>query len=181
MGIRECDLIDHLRLKNATMLSNCNAVLKNGQRLEVLMLKNKPVVEIENQFFHANEVPGFERYELKPVAAPIPQTPVHLPDKPVADVPVDTSGARLRMQLARNSDAIYRRNVIRQVFGSLEVKEFLGVGEQDSTTRYWACKCKLTGKSIVATQADLTVGAVACCKNAKTPSERIVHRGGQLT
>jgi hypothetical protein len=70
MGIRESDVINHLRFKQTmTAPSDCSAILKDGTRLEVLMYKNRPVVEIENQFFHAQDVPGFDRFELKPVAA----------------------------------------------------------------------------------------------------------------
>jgi hypothetical protein len=101
--------------------------------------------------------------------------------EPVIEEPVvDTSGQHLRLQLQRNPDAIYKRNIIRQVFGNLEVKEYLGVGQSDSLTRYWSCLCKVTGKYVTATQADLIVGAVTCCNNSKKPKEQIVFRGGRL-
>jgi hypothetical protein len=182
VGVRECDVISHLRFKQTmTAPSDCDAVLKDGTRLEVLMHNGQPVVEIENQFFHAAAVSGFERYERKPISAPIPEAPVQIVNQPVIEEPVvDTSGQRLRLQLARNPDSILKRNIIRQVFGNLEVKEFLGVGESDSTTRYWSCLCKVTGKYVTATQGDLTIGEVTCCVNAKKPKDEIVFRNAQM-
>jgi hypothetical protein len=183
MSIRECDVITHLRFKQSMTPSNCNAVLKDGKRLEVLLHNNTPVVEIENQFFEASAIVNFDRFELKQVAAPIPVPPtVQLADEQIIkDETADTSGQRLRMQLQRNPDVIYKRNILRQVFGNLEVREYLGVGQSDSLNRYWNCRCKVTGKYVIATQADLTVGEVTCCKNAKKPTQQIVNRGAQLS
>jgi hypothetical protein len=184
MALREADSINHLKLKEKMLDSDCEAVFSDGRVLPALIYKTggqtKFTVEIENQFFEAGTLPGFVRFSKKPVAAPLP-APVQIVNEPeVKDEPIDTSGQRLRLQLARNSSAIYRRNIIRQKFGNLIVKEYLGVGKSDSTTRYWYCQCALTGKSVTATQADLTVGEVTCCSNAKTPKETIVFRGGQL-
>ena len=179
-SVRGCDAIPYLRLKQKMEPSTCNAVLKNGEKVEVFMYRGKPAIEINEQFYFADTYPDFARYELKPVAAPLP-APVQLVNEPVVkDEPVDTSGQRLRLQLARNPDAIYKRNIIRQVFGNLEVREYLGVGQSDSTTRYWRAFCKLTGKYVTATQAELVCGVVTCCKNSKIPKETIVFRGAQL-
>jgi hypothetical protein len=161
--------------------SDCNAVI-NGKQLEVVFYNDKPTVEIDGQFFYVNEVPGFARFELKPpVVAPIPET-VQLPDEPeVKDEPVDPLGQRLRLQLARNADVIYKRNIIRQKFSNLIVTEYLGIGERDSSTRYWYCQCTLTGKYVTATQAELVCGVVTCCNNARKHTEQIVFLGARLT
>ena len=172
MGIRECDVINHLRFKQSMSPSDCDAVLKDGQRLEVLMYQNRPVVEIENQFFHAQEVLGFDRFEKKPAAAPIPET-VQLVNEPeVKDEPVDTLGQRLRAQLLRNPDVIYKRNLLRQNFGNFEVKEYLGVGQSDTLNRYWYCLCKAHGTYIVATQAELITETVTYCRNAESTRKK---------
>jgi hypothetical protein len=182
MALREADSMNHLRLLQKMEPSTCNAVLKNGEKVEVFMYRGKPAIEVGEQFYFADSYPEFAKYELKPpVVAPIPEAPVQEVDNWVdRSEPADTSGSKLRLQLARNPDVVYKRNIIRQTFGNLEVKEFLGVGQSDSTTRYWSAKCKLTGKYVSATQAQLVCGVVTCCKNAKTPTETIVHRGAQL-
>jgi hypothetical protein len=180
MALREADSMNHLRLLQKMEPSTCNAVLKNGETVEVFIFQGKPAIEIDNQFFFADTHPDFVRYELKKVAAPLP-APVQIVNEPVIEEPVvDTSGQRLRLQLQRNPDLIYKRNIIRQVFGNLEVKEFLGVGQSDSLTRYWHCRCKVTGKYVTATQGDLTIGEVTCCGNAKKPKDEIVFRGAQM-
>jgi hypothetical protein len=176
---RACDALPYLRLKSAMNPSDCNAVLRDGTKTEVYLFRDKPTIEIGEQFYFSDTHPDLVCYERKPVTAP-PPAPVQIVDKPVKEEVADTSGQNLRLQLQRTSSAIYRRNIIRQVFGNLLVTEYLGVGERDSSTRYWSCKCKLTGKYITATQGDLTVGAVTCCSNAKTSKETIVNRGGLL-
>jgi hypothetical protein len=184
MALRETDIIDHLRLKEKMLESDSEAIFSDGRVLPVLIYKTggqtKFTVEIENQFFEASAVSGFDRFERKPVSAPIPEPAVQLPDNPVKDEPVDTSGQRLRLQLQRNPDAIYKRNIIRQVFGNLEVREYLGVGQSDSLTRYWYCFCKVHGRYIVATQADLVTQTVTDCTNAREHTEQIVFRGARL-
>jgi hypothetical protein len=180
MAVRACDALPYLRLLQKMQNSDSIAILKDGTRLDVFIYLDKPAFQIDRQFYFADTHPEFVRYELKPVAAPIPE-PVQEVDNWVdRSEPADTSGSKLRLQLARNPDVVYKRNIIRQTFGNLEVKEFLGVGQSDSTTRYWSAKCKLTGKYVSATQAQLVCGVVTCCKNAKTPTETIVHRGAQL-
>jgi hypothetical protein len=183
MAIREGDALPYLRLKQKMQASpsDCNAVLKDGSTVQVYLFQGKPAIEINEQFFFADTYQDFVRYERKPLPAPIPEAPVQEVDNWVdRSEPVDTSGQRLRMQLQRNPDVIHKRNILRQVFGNLLVKEFLGVGERDSSTRYWYCRCKLTGKYVTATQAELVCGVVTCCNNAKTPTETIVNRGGRL-
>jgi hypothetical protein len=179
--IRDCDALPYLRLKQKMRDSDCLAVLTDGRRLEVFLYNDKPAFEIDRQFYFTDSYPGFARYELKPVTAPIPEARVQIVNEAVIEEPVvDTSGQRLRLQLARNSDLIYKRNILRQVFGNLLVREFLGVGERDSSTRYWNCLCKAHGRNIVATQGDLVTQTVTDCNNAKTPTETIVNRGGRL-
>jgi hypothetical protein len=184
MGFREGDAWKYLRLKEKMVASDCEAVFSDGRVLPAFIYKTggqtKFTVELENQFFDASTLPGFVQFIKKPVAAP-PPAPVPLVNERVIEEPVvDTSGQRLRLQLQRNPDLIYKRNIIRQVFGNLEVKEYLGVGQSDSLTRYWSCLCKVTGKYVTATQADLIVGAVTCCNNSKKLEEQIVFRGGRL-
>jgi|ERR1700730_11914270 len=184
MSIREGDALPYLRLKQKMQasVSDCTAVLKDGSKTEVYIFRNKPAIEVGEQFYFADTYPDFVRYEKKSVAPlPVPKTVQEVDNWIEKDEPVDTSGQRLRMQLQRNPDVIYKRNLIRQVFGNLLVTEYLGVGQSDSLTRYWSCKCKLTGKSVIATQADLTVGEITCCKNAKKPTQQIVNRGAQLS
>ena len=182
MALREADSMNHLRLLQKMEPSTCNAVLKNGDTVEVFLYRNKPAFEIDNQFFFADTHPDLVRYELKKVAAPIPEAPVQVVNEPeVKDEPVDNLGQRLRAQLLRNPDVVYKRNIIRQVFGNLEVREYLGVGERDSSTRYWNSFCKLTGKHVTATQAELVCGVVTCCSNARKHTEQIVFRGAQLS
>jgi hypothetical protein len=178
--IREVDALPHLRLKQKMQDSDCIAILKDGRRLDVFIYQDKPAFQIDRQFFFADTHPDFVRYERKPVTAPIPEPTVHLPDKPIKDEPVDTSGQRLRAQLLRKPDVIYKRNLLRQNFGSLEVKEYLGVGQSDSLTRYWYCLCKIHGRYIVATQAELVTETVTCCRNAREHSEKIEFRGARL-
>jgi hypothetical protein len=182
MPVRECDAIGYLRLKQKMAPSDCYAILKDGSKLEVFMYRDRPVVEIDHQFYDAPAIRGFARYEKKPLSQAIPEPPAGqlVNEGESKEEPIDTSGQRLRFQLLRNSDAIYKRNIIRQVFGSLEVKEFLGVGQNDSTTRYWSCFCKARGRTIVATQADLVTGVVTCCSNARQLKEQIVFRGALL-
>jgi hypothetical protein len=186
MALREADSMNHLRLKEKMLESDCQAVFSDGRVLPALIYKTggqtKFTVELENQFFEASTLPGFVRYERKPAVVPIPEAPaVQVVNEPVIEEPVvDTSGQRLRLHLARNPDAILKRNIIRQVFGNLLVTEFLGVGERDSSTRYWSCRCKITGKYVTATQGDLTIGEVTCCNNAKKPKDVIVFRGAQM-
>jgi hypothetical protein len=181
MATRECDVINHLRLKQKMEPSTCNAVLKNGEKVEVFMYQGKPAIEVGEQFYFADTHPDFVRYEKKPVTAPIPE-PVQLVNEPeVKEEPVDTLGARLRAQLLRNPDVIYKRNLLRQNFGNLEVREYLGVGERDSSTRYWYCYCKAHGRNIVATQAELVTQTVTDCNNARNHTEQIVWRGAQMS
>jgi hypothetical protein len=180
MAVRACDALPYLRLKSAMKTSDCNAVLKNGEKVEAFMYQGKPAIEINEQFFFADTYPEFAKYELKPVAAP-PPAPVQLVNERVIEEPVvDTSGQRLRLQLARNPDLIYKRNIIRQVFGNLEVREYLGVGQNDSTTRFWYCFCTAHGRYVTATQAELVTQTVTDCNNAREHSEKIEFRGAQL-
>jgi hypothetical protein len=105
MAVRACDALPYLRLKQKMEPSTCNAVLKNGEKVEVFMYRGKPAIEINEQFFFADTYPEFAQYELKPTAAPTPEAPVQLVNESeVKDDPVDTSGQRLRLQLARNPD-----------------------------------------------------------------------------
>ena len=182
MAVRDCDILPYLRLKEKMQSSpsDCIAVLKDGSTVQVYIFKSKPAIQVGEQFYYADSYPGFVRYELKPVAPLLPEAPVQLPDKPIQDEPVDTSGQRLRLQLARNPDVVYKRNLIRQKFGSLEVKEYLGVGENDSLIRYWYCFCTAHGRYVVATQAELVTETVTDCNNAREHSEKIVFRGAQL-
>jgi hypothetical protein len=181
MAFRESDAWPYLKLKQQMEPSDCDAVLKNGSKLEVFIYRGKPVIEVDRQFYPADMYPTFVQYEKKPVAAPIPEPVVQEVDKQVTEESVDTSGQRLRLQLQRNSDAIYKRNIIRQVFGNLEVKEYLGVGERDSTTRYWSCYCKAHGKYITATQADLITDVVRCCTDVRKRTEAIANRGARMS
>jgi hypothetical protein len=184
MALREADSMNHLRLKEKMLESDCEAIFSDGRVLPVFIYKTggqtKFTVEQDDAFYEASTLPGFVRFNRKPVSAPIPEAPVQLPDTPIKDEVVDPLGQRLRAQLARNSDIVYKRNLIRQVFGNLEVREYLGVGERDSSTRYWSCKCKLTGKSVTATQAELVTQTVTCCKNAREHTEQIVFLGARL-
>jgi hypothetical protein len=185
MAIREGDALPYLRLKQKMLESDCEAVFSDGRVLPALIYKTggqtKFTVELENQFFEAGTLPGFVRFTKKPVAAPIPAPAVQLVNERVIEEPVvDTSGQRLRLQLARNPDLIYKRNLLRQNFGSLEVKEYLGVGQSDTLTRYWYCLCRAHGTYIVATQAELVTEVVTCCKNAREHSEKIEFRGARL-
>jgi hypothetical protein len=183
MALRQADSINHLRLREKMLASDCEAIFSDGRVLPALIYKTgeqtKFTVEQDDAFYEATTLPGFVRFTKKPVAAP-PPAPVQLPDEPVEEPIVDTSGQRLRMQLLRNPDVVYKRNIIRQVFGNLLVTEYLGVGERDSSTRYWYCKCQVTGKYVTATQGDLVTQTVTCCGNAKKPAETIVFRGAQL-
>jgi len=185
MALRAPDIINHLRLKEKMAASDCEAVFSDGRVLPALIYKTggqtKFTVELDNAFYEAVALPAFVRFTKKPVTAPIPEPNVQLVNEPtVKDDPVDISGQRLRLQLARNPDAIYKRNIIRQVFGSLEVREYLGVGQSDSTTRYWYCYCKAHGRYIVATQADLVTQTVTDCNNAREHTEKIEFRGARL-
>jgi hypothetical protein len=182
MAIREVDALPYLRLQQQMRESDCNAVLKDGSTVQVFIFRDKPAIAAGEQFFFADTYPDFLRYERKPISAPIPEAPVQVVNEAViVDEPVDPLGQRLRLQLARNADVIYKRNLIRQKFGNLLVKEYLGVGERDSSTRYWYCQCTLTGKYVTATQAELVCGVVTCCNNARKHTEQIVFRGAQLT
>jgi hypothetical protein len=178
--IREVDALPYLRLKQKMQNSDCLAILKDGRRLDVFIYQNKPAFQIDRQFFFADTHPEFVRFEKKPLAAPLPE-PVQLVNEPeVKDEVVDNLGQRLRAQLLRNPDVIYKRNLLRQTFGNLEVKEYLGVGQSDSLTRYWYCLCKAHGRYIVATQAELVTETVTDCNNARAHTEKIVFRGAQL-
>jgi hypothetical protein len=99
----------------------------------------------------------------------------------VKDEPVDILGQRLRAQLARNPDVVYKRNLVRQTFGNLEVREYLGVGQNDSATRFWYCFCTAHGRYVTATQAELVTQTVTDCNNAREHSEIIEFRGAQLS
>jgi hypothetical protein len=169
MGIRECDVINHLKFKQTmTAPSDCNAVLTDGRRLEVLLYQNRPIVEIENQFFHAQEVLGFARYEKKPVAASIPEAPVQLPDKPVKDEPIAGSES-VQMAERWNSSQLYKRNLVRESFGVLNVEHFIGRDPQNPNMKYYRCKCGCGKRDcyVVASQADLLMQRVNSCRNKK--------------
>ena len=145
-----------------------------------LSIKTSPLFRLTaSSFLPIRTLTLFGTRESQP-RSPIPEPTVHLPDKPIKDEPVDTSGQRLRAQLLRKPDVIYKRNLLRQNFGSLEVKEYLGVGQSDSLTRYWYCLCKIHGRYIVATQAELVTETVTCCRNAREHSEKIEFRGARL-
>jgi hypothetical protein len=148
------------------MPSDCNAVLKNGQRLEVLMLQDKPVVEIESQFFHASEILGFDRYELKAVAAPIPAAPVQLSDKPIKDDPIAGSDS---VQIAErwNGSQLYKRNLVREQHANLVVEKFIGIDHRNPHMRYYLCRCKCHGKEVRASQSDILMSRVTSCQNEK--------------
>jgi hypothetical protein len=155
MALREADSMNHLRLREKMLASDSEAEFSDGRVLPAFIYQTggqtKFTVEQNDAFYEATTYPGFVKFSKKSVAAP-PPAPVQLVNEPeVKEEVADTSGQRLRLQLARNPDAIYRRNIIRQKFGNLIVKEFLGVGESDSLTRYWYCQCSLTGKSVTAT------------------------------
>src|ERR1700681_4765692 len=108
MAVRDCDAIGYLRLQQQMKPSDSNAVLKDGSKLEVFMFNGRPVVEIDRNFYEASAVPGFVRFELKPVAAPSPLPELAVQDNWVdRSEPVDILGQRLRAQLLRNPDVIY--------------------------------------------------------------------------
>lgn len=169
MGIRECDVINHLRFKQTmTGPSDCNAVLKDGRRLEVLMYQNRPVVEIENQFFHAEAVSGFDRFERKPVSAPIPK-PVQLPDTWVAKDDPILGSESVQMAERWNSSQLYKRNLVRESFGVLNVESCIGRDPQNPSMKYYRCKCTCGKKDcyVVASQSDLLMQRVNSCRNKK--------------
>jgi hypothetical protein len=186
MALREPDIFNHLRLKEKMPESDCEAIFSDGRILPALIYKTggqtKFTVDIDGAFYEATTYPGFVRFSKKPISAPIPEAPVQVVNEPeVKDEPVDPLGQRLRLQLARNPDVIYKRNIIRQKFENLLVTEYLGIGERDSSTRYWYCQCTLTGKYVTATQAELVCGVVTCCNNARKHTEQIVFLGARLT
>jgi hypothetical protein len=89
MALRAADSVNHLRLKEKMETSTCNAVLKNGEKVEVFLFRGKAAVEINEQFYYVDSYPEFSRYELK---APVAEAPVQLVNEP-------------------NPDAIYRREL----------------------------------------------------------------------
>jgi hypothetical protein len=159
MAIREGDALPYLRLKQKMEPSTCNAVLKNGEKVEVLMYQGKPAIEINDQFFFADTYPEFARFELKPVAPPLPAPAVQLVNEPVEE-PVAGSES-VQMVERYNSGQLYRRNLVRENFGVLNVESCIGKDPQTSM-KYYRCKCKCGKKDcyVVASQGDLLMQRV---------------------
>jgi len=168
MAIREGDALPYLRLKQKMEPSDCNAVLRDGSKVEVLMYKGRPVVEIDHQFFEAAAISGFLRYEKKPTAYQIvPEPPVQLPDNWVAkDDPIAGSES---VQIAErwNSKHLYARSLVRERHNQLIVEKFLGVDQQNPHMRYYLCRCKCHKKEVRASQSDILMSRVTSCQNEK--------------
>jgi hypothetical protein len=133
------------------------------------MHNGQPVVEIENQFFHAVAVSGFERFERKPVSAPILEAPVQVVNEPeVKDEPIPGSES-VQMAERWNSAQLYKRNLVRESFGVLNVEHFIGRDPQNPEMKYYRCKCGCGKRDcyVVASQADLLMQRVNSCRNKK--------------
>jgi hypothetical protein len=164
--IRDCDALPYLRLKQKMRDSDCLAVLTDGRRLEVFLYNDKPAFEIDRQFYFTDSYPGFARYELKPVTAPIPEARVQLPDKPINDDPVAGSES---VQIAErwNGSQLYKRNLVREQHGNLVVEKFIGVDQRNPQNRYYLCRCKCHKKEVRASQSDILMSRVTSCQNEK--------------
>jgi len=168
MGIREGDALPYLRLKQKMNPSDCNAVLRDGSKVEVLMYKGRPVVEIDHQFFEAAAISGFLRYEKKPTAYQIvPEPPVQLPDNWAAkDDPIAGSES-VRIAERWNGSQLYKRNLVREQHGPLTIEKFIGVDQQNPYVRYYLCRCKCHNREVRASQSDILMSRVTSCKNEK--------------
>ena len=167
MGIREGDALPYLRLKQKMEPSTCNAILKNGEKVEVFIYKGKPAIELENRFFFCDTHPDFVRYELKPVAPPIPEAAVQLPDINWSkDDPIAGSQS---VQIAErwNGSQLYKRNLVREQHGQLTVEKFIGVDQHNPHVRYYLCRCKCHKREVRASQSDLLMSRVTSCQNEK--------------
>jgi len=176
MTIREGDALPYLRLKQKMEPSTCNAVLKNGAKVEVFMYRGKAAIEINEQFYFADTFPEFSRYELKPVAAP-PPAPVQLVDNWVAkDDPIAGSES---VQIAErwNGSQLYKRNLVREQHGQLTVEKFIGVDQRNPQNRYYLCRCKCHNKEVRASQSDILMSRVTSCQNEKPIPPGVTNDG----
>jgi hypothetical protein len=166
-AVRECDALPYLRLKSAMNPSDCDAIFQNGTRSEVFLYRQKPVVEIDRQFYEASSYPGFVRFEKKPVAARPAVPAVQEVDNWVGkDDPVAGSES---VQLAErwNGSQLYKRNLVREQHGQLIVEKFIGIDQQNPHMRYYLCRCKCHKKEVRASQVDLLMSRVTSCQNEK--------------